>query len=304
MSNMPEKTGQKGLQLCKYWGSEKGCRKSDACTFGHSWEGLSKQNRCFGCSGLAHGKKDCPYKKRKDKPGGHPLKAAKLKKEIQEQAEAIAVQLTASEGAKTEGDLENVASGTGKATVDSSSSARTTADDPTVALLTEATGLLKSLRTLKPLRFKAVKAAEADRPEDEGLYALLDGGATHALRQARADERSALTPVTVELAHGTTTLYRHPKVDTLLSLDAVEPIIPLRMLVEAGFKITWDGKGCCIRYDGMKELQCWMRHGCPVMKRSEALQLLERLEQVTKLPDMTNDEVWWRERFPALPIEV
>ena len=106
------------------------------------------------------------------------------------------------------------------------------------------------------------------------------------------------------MAHGTTTLYRHPKVQTLLSLDAVEPVIPLRMAVDAGFKFTWDSGGCEIRCDSMKELQCWMRNGRPVMKRSEALQLLDRLEQVTQVPEMTNDENCRRERFPGLPLEV
>ena len=48
--------------VCRYWGSEKGCKKGDKCSFEHSWEGLPKSGRCFFCSAIGHGKKDCPYR--------------------------------------------------------------------------------------------------------------------------------------------------------------------------------------------------------------------------------------------------
>ena len=45
----------------------------------------------------------------------------------------------------------------------------------------EVTGLLKSLKTVKAIRVRAVKA-------EEEFFGLLDGGATHALRQAKEGE--------------------------------------------------------------------------------------------------------------------
>jgi hypothetical protein len=48
---------------CRFWGTSGGCRRGDACTYLHSWDGINKENRCFGCSGEGHMKKDCPHKK-------------------------------------------------------------------------------------------------------------------------------------------------------------------------------------------------------------------------------------------------
>ena len=67
-------SGQKGA--CRYWGTATGCKKGDQCHFGHSWDGLAKQDRCFVCSGEGHFSKDCPTKKDREKV---PKKAAKLK---------------------------------------------------------------------------------------------------------------------------------------------------------------------------------------------------------------------------------
>jgi hypothetical protein len=48
---------------CRFWGTSGGCRRGDACTYLHTWDGINKENRCFGCSGEGHMKKDCPHKK-------------------------------------------------------------------------------------------------------------------------------------------------------------------------------------------------------------------------------------------------
>ena len=61
---------------------------------------------------------------------------------------------------------------------------------------------------------------------------LLDGGATHPLRQGTKDEIKNAVQVTVDLAHGATQLYQNPVNGTLLSEIPVEPIVPVRGLVE------------------------------------------------------------------------
>ena len=48
---------------CRFWGISGGCRRGEACTYLHSLDGINKENRCFGCSGEGHMKKDCPHKK-------------------------------------------------------------------------------------------------------------------------------------------------------------------------------------------------------------------------------------------------
>ena len=64
--------------VCRYWGSEKGCKKGEKCSFEHSWEGLPKCGRCFFCSAIGHGKKDCPYRGvvKTEDPAGKLAKAA------------------------------------------------------------------------------------------------------------------------------------------------------------------------------------------------------------------------------------
>ena len=95
-------------------------------------------------------------------------------------------------------------------------------------------GLVKFMTSIKSLFIKTVKADG----DDSGEHALLDGGATHALRQAKSLEIPHLWPVQVEMAMGSVTLYKCPVHNTLLTLDSVEPIIPLRLLVDQHSRST------------------------------------------------------------------
>lgn len=115
-----------------------------------------------------------------------------------------------------------------------------------------------------------------------GEVTLLDGGATHGLRQARPEEEEEgeLTPTTVHLACGTVVLYRHPKHQTLLSRETIKPIIPLSWFVSTDYKITWRRDRCTIYHDTRGALQCHMRGGCPVMDRNDSLALLNGLENM------------------------
>ena len=117
------------------------------------------------------------------------------------------------------------------------------AGESAATLINEATVLLKTLRSVKAVKVKQVNY----EPDCEHRpVALLDGGATHGLRMAEPWERGALEPVQVELASGSTWLYRHGSHKTLLSLTQVEPIVPLHRLVSMGFRIEWSSKGCRI----------------------------------------------------------
>ena len=51
--------GSEGKGKCRFWGSDAGCRRAGSCKFLHSWEGLDKTKRCYGCSSTTHMKKDC-----------------------------------------------------------------------------------------------------------------------------------------------------------------------------------------------------------------------------------------------------
>ena len=60
---------------------------------------------------------------------------------------------------------------------------------------------------MKRVKLKQVSLDHGHTAKDR--FAL-NGGATHALRMAHQHERDDLRPVEVELAQGTTTLYKHP----------------------------------------------------------------------------------------------
>ena len=141
---------------------------------------------------------------------------------------------------------------------------------------------------------------------ESGDFALLDGGATHGLREARPEEYPDLIPTRVELACGHTMLHKHPKHQTLLSTEPVEPIIPLAWLVAAGYKITWKRESIVIHHTERGPLKCSLRGGCPVLTRGEGLSLLGDLERLQQgETEVKLDELgWWSERFPQVPGEV
>ena len=63
---------------------------------------------------------------------------------------------------------------------------------------------------------------------------------------------------------GSVTLYTCPWHNTLLALESVEPIIPLRLLVDRGFKIDWGQQRCAKGVRSWTEQQpcsCWIRVG-------------------------------------------
>ena len=140
--------------------------------------------------------------------------------------------------------------------------------------------------------------------DETAEYALLDGSATHALRQAQASEVPHLWPVQVEIVTGSVILYKCPWHNTLLALESMEPIIPLTLLVDRGFKIDWGRQRCDISHPHHGRLDCVMRQGYPVMDRAAALQLLDSLERnwVGDTYAPTPQEVdWWKEKYPQVP---
>ena len=44
---------------CRFWMSDEGCKKGDKCRYVHTVLD-PKENRCFNCSALGHGKRECP----------------------------------------------------------------------------------------------------------------------------------------------------------------------------------------------------------------------------------------------------
>ena len=109
----------------------------------------------------------------------NPLKADKVKKDTVEGDRTADSPGTAEDASREAANREPESA---KVTVEQAGGSRGVGEDPTLAFLAEATGLLKSLRAMKALRYKTANAPESGVVAgDEGLSLLLDGGATHAL---------------------------------------------------------------------------------------------------------------------------
>ena len=293
---------------CRFWGTDGGCRKGDSCGFIHDWTGIAKTGRCFLCSATGHTRRDCPVRSR-EQDAEKTKKVAKVRSGLDGKGDAA--------GAATTSSVPNISPAAENASnsVDESASVHGNVSTSNVMntapadgqsgeadrLLQEATNLLKSLRSMRALQLNSMKPGgqDADVP-----VALLDGGATHALRQMRDDEKKNASPVKVELACGTTVLYTHPSTKALLSTDPVEPLVPLRGLIDAGFNIKWNADGCRIHHPVLGRLDCWLRNGCPVMRKDAALKLLDYLDEPVPRTLLVNDEDWWRSRFPDTPDRV
>ena len=293
---------------CKFWLSDEGCKKGDKCRYVHTVLD-PKENRCFNCSGVGHGKRECPVLKKKvaktQNPQEKPPRNGDKGKGKTQRNETEKPD-TAKDGDNRPGNPGNVG-----APKDSNTGSSTS--EGLGALLQEASSLMKALRpTIKTLALKSPHCCKAKAQEIS--TGLLDGGATNALRTGTAKEISEAVLVTVELAAGCTQLYQDPITGTLLATGDVEPIVPLRGLVSLGYRIKWDGKGCTIFHPKEGKLSCWLRNGCPVVKEGHALQLIQDIENMEREKQAgpkiavgsVNEETrkWWEFNYPKVPPEV
>ena len=302
--------GSTSKPKCKFWGTTVGCKRGEGCQFVHSWDGIQKRGRCWNCSAEGHVKPDCPFMKKEGSEANGDKKMAKFggkggSKSKENAGEGNNKPVRAEDGGKGAGGRPTTTSPSTPGGGNGKPVKGVTEEVDAKALLGEVTSLMKSLRSMKALQAKYI----ASRGEDDHLYhaevALLDGGATHSLRRGSDEELASVEPVQVELAHGSTMLWKRKGSMTLLSREEVEPIIPLRMLVENGYMLKWSAASCEISHPDHGKTRCWRRSGRPVMNREEALDLLSQLENMEKGNEIDEEEQnWWTERYPKVPAEV
>ena len=295
-----EQSGQRRegeKKLCVYFAGERGCRMGRNCNYSHDWSVVEKKaDRCWICGSLQHRKGECPVKHEAAGRNGFRQQQAQGESQQQNKSQQPVKPKVAAEKGVAEDAKE--ASGSGGAGRQGKN---------VQELLTEATGLLKSLSIVKVIRVRSVKV-------EEEFYGLLDGGATHALRQAREGELKGkeVKEVTVELAAGTARLWQHKNARTLLSAEKVEPIVPLAGLVEMGYGISWNNKGCVVKHPVKGDIKVEMKNGCPMVPGKEALRLIGDLEQFhlnrAKICRLSSAESMmmekWRARWPEVPVAV
>ena len=141
-------------------------------------------------------------------------------------------------------------------------------------LVAEATQLLRSLR------MKKLKAARLSKIGECQSWGLLDGGATHALRQARKGETGE--DQMVEMADGREVAMQMTEGHTLICQEATQVIVPLGALYLLGYKIRWEEGICRIEHASRGPLPVRMRQFCPEVPTEVALRLVEELEEFNK----------------------
>ena len=277
--------------LCHHFTDGKGCKYGDSCRFKHDRALAIKQRRCLACGQEGHYRPACPLvspENRMVQDGGSAgvqapdLKAPPPRKSTLAKAKS---------GPQAKGIVEDPGSST-SADCAVASAATGTKE----ALIAEAAKLLKGV-SLKPVqvqveRLGGLYPASLSAPDlgiDEGwlrsavisaadqLFALVDSGATNALRPAGEGEVHDAKMIRVDLASGGTELHVN-RFGTLLSTSPCQVIVPAGYLVQLGFSIAWKKKGCVIRRRGEVPLQVKVVKGCPLISRERGLQLLEEYE--------------------------
>ncbi|CAE7943608.1 TY2B-B, partial [Symbiodinium sp. KB8] len=196
-------------QPCKYFVKASGCRRGQKCPYLHDWATMNKAERarrCLVCGGEDHRQKDCPTKAPRQTPKGG----------------AVSQNPTAATSSSPTERTPKVQS------LEPDSEASPTAQVPVVAS--------EPVWTLESLIQAAAKVAGASgqAPKapsinvlairhksgaEPGLtsYALVDSGATHALRRASdQNEWDEADPVIVNLAGGESVGLRMNKAGTIL----------------------------------------------------------------------------------------
>ena len=112
-------------------------------------------------------------------------------------------------------------------------------------------------------------------------FGLIDSGATSPLRQGSVKELQACQKVTVQLAVGETELFLGD-VGTLLSSEAVQPILPMAALPALGCSITWSDKGVSIRHPQKGLLPVRLNGSCPKLPTPIVLQLIRDYESLQR----------------------
>ena len=197
----PKGEGKSDEKICRFWGSDEGCRKGQGCRFKHDWGGLEKKGRCFGCSSTKHAKRDCPTVK----PKADGDKQMKTFKKGFEKGTGI------KKMEKNEGGQENQQTLAEEVVDEKTVEKPATSSGEVQALLSDAITLLKSLRPVGDGRtaVKAIKLSSLEVKTND--RALLDGGATHCLRRAEFEEEwQRAQEVRVELAEGSVMLRQIP----------------------------------------------------------------------------------------------
>ena len=283
-----------GKKPCKHWFTNAGCPWAAKCTFAHSQAVTKGSGRCFSCSGLGHSKPNCPYKDGKGVAGSSGKdKGAEGSSKGKGETAAKKVDAPGA-GSSSEAGPDAGKGGTGVA-----NPVPTNAGDGNVQaqLLREATEALKALALRAMRSSDAPKMVSSEKAsglliemafcqepvihlaqcESSGSVGLLDSGASVCLRQPRPGELDQCIKRQVTLAVGRQCMWVNP-LGTIMSEEAVEPIVSLPQLIAVGYKFRWTSHGVELRNPKNQKVPVSLNGFCPEVSRESALQLIAEIE--------------------------
>ena len=272
-------------------------QQGDSALAGGSGNGGNQQggnggNQQGGQSGLGHGRgsqQSNPKSKGKGKPGSSGNGKGK---------ETTSTSSTASpstQGKEQSGlqDSETVqASVRAMQGSSTTSSAPATSTAPSVAgssseqeLMGEVASLLKSLRVGEGNPNPQLSAVRLARVLNQDKAVLIDGGATHCLRNPHSREEylNHAEEVRVDLAAGSVRMRQDTGTGTLYSEDPnLQPIVPLADVIKVGVVVKWDSSGCEMRYRSGEKLPVFLQDGCPMLPMQRGMELLYEVEEFNR----------------------
>ena len=274
-------TGGAAKPPCKYFLKASGCRRGAKCPYTHDWSGLSKlekSKRCLVCGGEDHMQKDCPTKAPRSatRPGGAtPTSPTTSTSTSQRTSGNPKVQHIEPEGESSPSASATVINGEPMWTLESLIQA--------AAKVAGATGQAPKAPSINVFAIRHRCGVEPGVMS----YALVDSGATHALRRAADQEEwDAATPVVVNLAGGESVGLRMNEAGTILvqptsltSASSTAPIVPLGALVsQLGYTMVWGKNKCKLEGPSGESINLKVREGCPEITEHQALELISRIE--------------------------
>ena len=336
--------------ICKYFMSDKGCRKGPACAYLHDMSSLDKAQRsrkCLKCGSTEHRQKQCPSvtgKPPAESPGGK-AKGGAPSKAPQPTSPASSVTPTSPVSPVglaqiTQPVLDSTQLVVNPPAKPTSSSSMQAAASPIAAAVSgpaasganlAALGLggqtsgvdivaLDKLLEQAQAQLRAIQPQVGDgspqapspklnmmttvvmqeasfQEETESASALLDSGATHALRPSVSQrEWQSASEVQVQLAGDQTGVFRMSDRGTLLNEPASpsqnsQVIVPLGPLIEKlGYRLSWSRSVCKLQSPEGRIYKLRIKSGCPQLQEHEALKLITQLEQAKLQKDVTQLE--------------
>ena len=285
---------------CKFYLTQAGCKKGKDCRFSHDQK--DDQRRCYVCGSTEHLVPTCPRRKGDQYQRQQPksAKAEVVEDPMKEETSAAASSTDAKSNEPTVKSLLEEATKVLKTMTAPTATPKPTSQSSDPQRDQLMSNLQKQLDQLRATGSTSMKVLKLSRLATGSLMGLIDSGATHALRPLHPHEDgSKMVPVEVTLADGNKKELLMTKEGTMVtSSPNVEPIVPMGVLTsKLGCEVLWCGDRVMIRHPTRGELDVDCVDGCPMIKRSLALELIEEAENLNRGPGMSrmtsDQELCW-----------